>query len=110
MTTLWPATKSASSTVETLLATLLASPTFAQAPFKLAPAVAVEAEDFAIDKGWKVLKNGEGNYMVDIIGFCHISGERLLHLPAHWPWRTGWEALWNNVIGYCYPTAQPRAA
>lgn len=32
----------------------------------------------------------------------------VLHLPAHWPWQTGWKALWNNVIGY--PTAQPRAA
>src|SRR5262245_13378009 len=46
--------------------------------FKLAPAVAVEAEDFKVEKGWRVLKNGDGNYMVDIIGFCHISGERLL--------------------------------
>jgi hypothetical protein len=33
-----------------------------------------------------------------------------LHLPAHWPWQTGWKNLWDNVIGYCYPTAQPRAA
>src|SRR6478752_4957483 len=31
-----------------------------------------------------------------------------LHLPAHWPWQTGWKTLWDNVIGY--PTAQPRAA
>ena len=31
-----------------------------------------------------------------------------LHLPAHWPWQTGWTTLWDNVIGY--PTAQPRAA
>ncbi len=31
-----------------------------------------------------------------------------LHLPAHWPWQTGWKTLWNNVIGY--PTTQPRAA
>ncbi len=50
--------------------------------FKPHPAVAAEAEDFKIDSGWKVLKTGEGNYMVDIIGFCHLSGERLLHLPA----------------------------
>ncbi len=52
------------------------------APFKLAPAVAVEAEDFQIESGWKVVQNGDGNYMVDIIGFNHISGERLL-----WPRR-----------------------
>ena len=32
-----------------------------------------------------------------------------LHLPAHWPWQTGWKTLWDNVIGYCYLTAQPRA-
>jgi hypothetical protein len=31
-----------------------------------------------------------------------------LHLPAHWPWQTGWKTLWDNIIGY--PTAQPRAA
>lgn len=54
----------------------------AVAQFKLAPAVAVEAEDFAVLSGWKVVKNGEGNSMVDLIGFNHISGERLLHLPA----------------------------
>src|SRR5580700_7961866 len=47
-------------------------------PFKLAPAVAVGAEDFTIESGWKVIRNGHGNYMVDIIGFNHISGERLL--------------------------------
>jgi hypothetical protein len=51
-------------------------------PFKLAPAVAVEAEDFSIESAWKVLRNGQGNYMVDIIGFNHISGERLLSLPG----------------------------
>src|ERR1043166_3404331 len=48
------------------------------APFVLAPAVAVEAEDFTIGNGWRVVRNGQGNYMVDIIGFQHISGERLL--------------------------------
>jgi hypothetical protein len=48
------------------------------APFVLAPAVAVEAEDFTIENGWRVIRNGQGNYMVDIIGFQHISGERLL--------------------------------
>ena len=35
--------------------------------FGLAPAVALEAEDFTVEKGWKVVKNGEGNYMVDIV-------------------------------------------
>ena len=52
--------------------------TAAPAPFVLAPAVAVEAEDFTIENGWRVIRNGQGNYMVDIIGFQHISGERLL--------------------------------
>jgi hypothetical protein len=33
-----------------------------------------------------------------------------LHLPAHWPWQNGWKTLWDNVIGYHYPTTQPRAA
>ena len=33
-----------------------------------------------------------------------------LHLPAHWPWQAGWKTLWDNIIGYHYPTAQPRAA
>lgn len=51
-------------------------------PFKLAPAVAVEAEHFTIEKGWKPIGNGEGNYNVDIIGFGHISGEKYLHLPS----------------------------
>src|SRR5262245_43794946 len=63
-----------------LLATSLVS---AQAPaFKLAAGVAVEAEDFTVTKGWKVVKNGQGNYMVDIIGFNHISGERLLGIDS----------------------------
>ena len=30
-----------------------------------------------------------------------------LHLPAHWPWQTGWKTLWNNIIGYS--PAIPRA-
>lgn len=51
--------------------------------FKLAPAVALEAEDFTVESGWKVVPNGRGNYMVDIIGFNHLSGERLLSLPAN---------------------------
>jgi hypothetical protein len=54
----------------------------ASAQFKLAPAVAVEAEDFTVIRGWKVIKNGHGNYMVDMIGFNHISGERVLGIDA----------------------------
>src|SRR5262245_8700536 len=50
--------------------------------FQLASAVAIEAEDFTVEGGWKVVKNGEGNYMVDIIGFNHISGERVLSARA----------------------------
>ena len=42
------------------------------------PAVALEAEDFHVEAGWKVVANGQGNYMVECIGFNHISGERLL--------------------------------
>jgi len=53
-----------------------------QTPFRLAPAVAIEAEDFHIESGWKVIGNGHGNYMVDMIGFNHISGERLLGLDS----------------------------
>jgi hypothetical protein len=62
-------------------AAILARPVLAQV-FKLAPAVAVEAEDFTVQKGWKVIKNGHGNYMVDVIGFNHVSGERLLGIDA----------------------------
>lgn len=54
----------------------------ALAAFQLKPAVALEAEDFKVEKGWKVVQNGQGNYMVDIIGFQHISGERLLSATA----------------------------
>jgi hypothetical protein len=59
-----------------------ASPAAAQPAFRLAPAVAVEAEDFQVESGWKVVQNGHGNYMVDMIGFNHVSGERLLSLGA----------------------------
>src|SRR6516225_9952571 len=60
-----------------LVALSLPTALLAQA-FQLAPAVAVEAEDFTIESGWKVVQNGHGNYMVDAVGFNHISGERLL--------------------------------
>ena len=40
--------------------------------------------------------------------FAAPARKPMLHLPAHWPWQTGWKTLWDNVIGY--PTIQPRAA
>ena len=52
------------------------------APPRVFPAVALEAEDFKIDGGWKVMEYGKGNYMWDAVGFCHVSGERLLSLPS----------------------------
>lgn len=42
--------------------------------------------------------------------FAAPARKPMLHLPAHWPWQTGWKTLWDNVIGSYYPTAQPRAA
>jgi hypothetical protein len=65
-----------------VVAALAVSQAWGQTTFKLAPAVAVEAEDFTIESGWKVVQNGHGNYMVDIIGYNHISGERLLSLDS----------------------------
>jgi len=41
--------------------------------------------------------------------FAAPARKPVLHLPAHWPWQTGWKNLWDNVIGSYYPTAQPRA-
>ncbi|MFO0879076.1 MAG: beta-galactosidase trimerization domain-containing protein [Gemmataceae bacterium] len=66
------------------LACLLVGPPLvvAQPAFRLAPAVAIEAEQFTIESGWKVVANGQGNYMVDAIGFNHISGERVLSLES----------------------------
>lgn len=68
------------------LACVLSCSAFAAAPkappFVLAPAVAVEAEDFTLESGWRVIRNGEGNYMVDLVGFQHISGERVLQVDA----------------------------
>jgi hypothetical protein len=87
----------------------LASLTAQGQPFKLAPAVATEAEGFTIDSGWTVLKNGNGNYMVDIIGFCHLSGERLLHLPpdkagkAHLDLEVPQEGTYRLWVRYEYP-------
>lgn len=42
--------------------------------------------------------------------FAAPARKPMLHLPAHWPWQTGWKTLWDNVIGSYYPTTQPRAA
>src|ERR1051325_9300287 len=57
---------------------LLLLTTFAQTSAPPA-GVVIEAEDFKPKgPGWKVIMNGQGNYMVDIIGFNHISGERVL--------------------------------
>src|ERR1700751_3183458 len=61
-----------------LFAALLLPQQISAQSFKLAPALALEAEDFQVQSGWKVVQNGHGNYMVDAIGFNHISGERLL--------------------------------
>ncbi len=45
--------------------------------------VVIEAEDFKPQgAGWKVVLNDHGNYMTDIIGFQHISGERVLSADA----------------------------
>ena len=41
--------------------------------------------------------------------FAAPARKPMLHLPAHWPRQTGWKTLWDNVIGHCYRTAQPRA-
>jgi hypothetical protein len=57
----------------------LRAPAAEKDAFRLAPGVVVEAEDFRVERGWKVVFNGQGNYMVDMIGFNHISGERVLH-------------------------------
>ncbi|HVF11402.1 MAG TPA: hypothetical protein VNA16_11390, partial [Abditibacteriaceae bacterium] len=70
-----------------LLALLYAAlPSYAQAPAPtpIPAAVVVEAEDFKpqSNSGWKTIFNGQGNYMVDIIGFNHISGERVLSAAA----------------------------
>jgi hypothetical protein len=64
------------------VAVLVVAEASAETKFTLAPAVAVEAEDFTIESGWKVIENGHGNYVVDMIGFNHISGERLLGIDS----------------------------
>lgn len=43
--------------------------------------VAIEAEHFQSKGQWKPVAIGQGNCMVDVVGFNHISGEKLLCLP-----------------------------
>jgi len=58
------------------------APSFAQTSRPPA-GVVIEAEDFKPQgSGWKVVVYGQGNYMVDNIGFNHISGERVLSADA----------------------------
>ena len=64
--------------IATATCTISATVSAQQPAFQLAPAVAVEAEEFQIHRGWRVLAMGEGNYAVDIIGFSHTGGERFL--------------------------------
>ena len=35
--------------------------------------------------------------------FAAPARKPMLHLPAHWPWQTGWKTLWDNVIGSTRP-------
>lgn len=65
-----------------LVAALMVSRASGQPTFQLAPAVAVEAEDFTIESGWKVVPNGRGNSVGNRIGVDPISGERLLALDG----------------------------
>ncbi|MFN8635992.1 MAG: beta-galactosidase trimerization domain-containing protein [Chloroflexota bacterium] len=53
--------------------------------------ILLEAEDFVPDgavpgtsprEGWRAIRVGQGNYMVDSIGASHVSGERFLYAPA----------------------------
>ncbi len=54
-------------------------PSTSEAPPK---AIAIEAEHFQNKGAWKTVANGNGNLMVDVVGFNHISGEKLLCLPS----------------------------
>jgi len=45
--------------------------------------VVLEAENFhPLGPGWRPIKDGDGNYMVDSIGASHISGNMLLSAPV----------------------------
>jgi hypothetical protein len=66
------------------------------------PSVAVEAEEFTVESGWRVVQNGRGNYMVDVVGFNHISGERLLCVGATDATATAFKDVTVPVAGdYC---------
>lgn len=58
---------------------------FPMAPISEEPqkSVGIEAEHFLTKGAWKTVANGNGNLMVDVVGFNHISGEKLLCLPPH---------------------------
>lgn len=43
----------------------------------------LEAEEFRPRSGWKPLRNGQGNYMVDAIGASHFSNEQVLHAESN---------------------------
>jgi hypothetical protein len=65
-----------------MVAALMVARASAQTTFQLAPAVALEAEDFTIESGWKVVPNGRASEIVERIGLDPISGERLLALDC----------------------------
>ena len=39
--------------------------------------------------------------------FAAPARKPMLHLPAHWPWQTGWKTLWDNVIGFPPSSHEP---
>jgi hypothetical protein len=44
--------------------------------------IVIEAETMELQGGWKAVRAGAGNLLVDQLGSSHISGERLALLPA----------------------------
>lgn len=42
--------------------------------------------------------------------FAATARKPMLHLPIHRPRQIEWKTLWDNVVSYHYPTAQPSAA
>lgn len=66
-----------------VLAPIVAAPARAADAPPPPAAVMIEAEDLKPQgPGWKVVAYGQGNYMVDIIGFSHIFGEHVLSAAA----------------------------